>query len=61
MIDTTMYKDVQAFKRQGYSKGEIGRVLRLDSKTVAKYFGMRKEDFKAYRQGHQFREKVFDP
>jgi hypothetical protein len=61
MIDATMYKDVQAFKRQGYSKGEIGRVLRLDPKTVAKYFGMREEDFKAYRQGHLFREKVFDP
>lgn len=41
MIDATMYKDVQVFERHGYSKGEIGRVLRLDPKTVAKYFGMR--------------------
>jgi hypothetical protein len=60
MIDKAMFKEVQAFKRQGYSKGAIGRALELDPKTVAKYFAMEEEDFRAYRQEHLFRDKAFD-
>ena len=60
MIDKTMFREVQAFKRQGYSKGAIGRALELDPKTVAKYFAMEEEDFRAYRQDHMFRDKAFD-
>ena len=60
MIDKTMFREVQAFKRQGYSKGAIGRALELDPKTVAKYFAMEEEDFRIYRQEHLFRDKAFD-
>jgi hypothetical protein len=60
MIDKTMFREVQAFKRQGYSKGAIGRALELDPKTVAKYFAMEEEDSRAYRQEHLFRDKAFD-
>ena len=60
MIDKTMFREVQAFKRQGYSKGAIGRALELDPKTVAKYFAMGEEAFRAYRQEHLFRDKAFD-
>ena len=60
MIDKTMFREVQAFKRQGYFKGAIVRALELDPKTVAKYFAMEEEDFRAYRQEHLFRDKAFD-
>jgi len=61
MIEKAMFKDVQTFKRRGCSKGEIGRALGLDPKTVAKYFAMEEEDFRTYRQEHMFRDKAFDP
>jgi hypothetical protein len=60
MIDKAMFREVKTFKQQGYSKGAIGRALELDPKTVAKYFAMEEEDFRAYRQGHLFRDKAFD-
>ena len=60
MIDKAMFKQVQAFKRQGYSKGEIVRVLRIDPKTLAKYFAMEEEDYRAFRRDHLFRDKAFD-
>ena len=60
MINKTMFREVQAFKRQGYSKGAIVRALELDPKTVAKYFAMEEEDYRAYRQEHLFRDKAFD-
>lgn len=60
MINKAMFRQVQAFKRQGYSKGAIGRALELDAKTVAKYFAMEEEDFRAYRRELLFRDKAFD-
>jgi hypothetical protein len=60
MINKAMFKQVQAFRRQGHSRGSIVKTLELDPKTVAKYFGMREEDFRSYRQDHFFRDKVFD-
>lgn len=60
MINKAMFKEVQAFRRRGFSKGAIGRALELDPRTVAKYFAMGEEDFRAYRQEHLYRDKVFD-
>src|SRR4030042_556626 len=60
MINKAMFRQVQAFRRQGYSKVSIVKALELDPKTVAKYFAMEEEDFRAYRQEHLFRDKVFD-
>jgi len=59
MINKAMFKQVQAFRRQGYSKGSIVKALELDPKTVAKYFAMEEEDYRAYRQDHLFRDKAF--
>ena len=53
-----MYRKIQSYKRQGYSKTEIITVLGKDSKTVAKYYCMDERDFKTYRQEHMFRDKV---
>src|SRR4030065_188157 len=60
MINKAMFRQVQAFKRQGYSKASIGEALKLDPKTVAKYFAMEEEEYRSYRQGHLFRDKAFD-
>jgi hypothetical protein len=60
MISKAMYRQVQAFRRQGYSKASIVKALGLDPKTVAKYFEMEEEGFRAYRQEHLYRDKLFD-
>jgi transposase len=60
MIRKKMYKQIQTFKGQGYSKGEIAGTLGMDPKTVAKYYDMDEKDFKYYRQQHMFRDKVLE-
>jgi transposase len=60
MITKAMFRQVQAFRRQGFSKASIVKALELDPKTVAKYFAMEEEDFRAYRQEHLVRDKVFE-
>jgi len=60
VINKAMFKEVQAFRRQGYSKGAIVTALEFDPRTVAKYFAMEEEDYRAYRQDHLFRDKAFD-
>jgi len=60
MINKAMFRQVQAFRRQGYSKASIVKALDLDPKTVAKYFAMEEEAWRAYRQDQLYRDKVFD-
>jgi len=60
MINKAMFREVQTFKRQGYSKGAIVKALEFDPRTVAKYFAMEEEGYRAYRKQHLFRDKAFD-
>lgn len=60
MIRKKMYRKIQNYKRQGYSKTEIITVLGKDPKTVAKYYCMDEMGFKTYRQEHMFRDKVME-
>jgi transposase len=60
MISKTMFTKVQAFRRQGLTKAAIVKALALDPRTVAKYYAMGEESWRAYRQGHLFRGKLFD-
>ena len=60
MIRKKMYKQIQTFKRQGYSKGKIAITLGMDPKTVAKYYHMDEKDFRCYRQQHMFRDKMLE-
>jgi len=60
MIREKMYKQIQDFKRQGYSKKEIAAVLAMDPKTVAKYYLMDERDFRSFRQQHMFRDKMLE-
>jgi len=55
-----MYKQIQAFKRQGCSRNEIASELDINPRTAAKYYRMDEREFRAYRQQHMFREKVFE-
>jgi hypothetical protein len=50
MINKAIFRQVQAFRRQGYSKASIVKALDLDPKTVAKDFAMEEEGYRAYRQ-----------
>ena len=60
MIREKMYEKVQFFKRQGYLRAEIASELKIDPKTVAKYYEMDGKEFKAYQRKHMFRDRVFE-
>ena len=55
-----MYKEIQNYKRQGYSKNEIVTLLGKDPKTVAKYYALDERGFRSYRQEHMFRDKSLE-
>lgn len=50
-----MFKQIQTFKRQGYSKGEIATVLGMDPKTVAKYCRMDERDILEVYETNEFK------
>jgi transposase len=60
MIDKAMFREIQGFRRQGLTKAAIVKELEIDHKTVAKYFAMGEESWRAYRREHLFRDKLFD-
>lgn len=60
MIKKKMYKQIQIFKRQGYSRNEIASELGINPRTAARYYRMNEEDFRSYRRKHLFRDKAFE-
>ena len=40
-----MFQNIQKLKRQGVTKSKISRDLKLDMKTVAKYYLMSAEEY----------------
>jgi len=54
-----MYKQIQTFKRQGYSSNKIAMELEINPRTAAKYYKMDEDDFRAYRLEHLFRDRAF--
>jgi hypothetical protein len=52
MIKKAKFKQIQTFRRQGYSKGAIGLTLKINPRTVAKYFTMEDDDYRDYRRDH---------
>ena len=60
MVDKKMYRQIQNYKRKGLTKKEIASELKRDPKTVAKYYSMGEEKFKAYKQEHMFRDRIFE-
>jgi hypothetical protein len=59
MVNKIMYAQIQKLKRQGYQKKEISDKLRLNRKTVSKYYDMSEDDYVLYNQGFANREKIF--
>ena len=55
-----MYKQIQTFKRQGYSRNEIASGLEINPRTAARYYRMDEAEFRSYRQQHMFRDKVLE-
>jgi hypothetical protein len=47
MIREKMYKQIQIFKRLGYSRSEIASELERDLKTVARYYRMDERGFRS--------------
>jgi len=60
MIRAKMYKQIQRFKRLGYSKSRISVEMGLNRKTVGKYYSMSEMDFRLYRQDQMYRNKVLE-
>jgi len=55
-----MYKQIQTFKRQGYSRNKIASELGINPRTAAKYYQMDERDFRSFRQQHMFRDKMLE-
>jgi hypothetical protein len=60
MVKKYMYKNIQNYKKRGINKGEIALKMKIDTKTVAKYFDMNENEYKEYQGKLMFRDKVFD-
>jgi len=60
MVKKTMYQKIVRLKQQGYSKFGIAEELKIDRKTVRKYWNTSEEDFRKHRYMQLFRRKCFD-
>lgn len=60
MVTKAMYKEIIQLKKQGESKTRISQLLKLDMKTVRKYYQMSEDSFNSYLEDLKVREKVFD-
>ena len=60
MVKKIMYRKICQLKKQGISKTRISQQLKLDMKTVRKYYRMSEESFIAYLNNLKVRTKRFD-
>ncbi len=60
MVSKSMFTQIMELKRQGKSRRYISRELRLDKKTVSKYYTMTDEEYRSMLAASLYREKVFD-
>ncbi len=56
-----MFDQVHQLKKLGFSKSEIGRILEIDRKTVAKYFSMSLEEYLVFLNKLKERSRLLDP
>ncbi len=61
MITMNMYQKIRVFKNRGYSKRKISRELKIDRKTVRKYFEMSEAEYLEYQINSVEKEKIFAP
>lgn len=60
MKDWTMYSKIQELKRKGFKKNQVKRYLKIDYRTVSKYWDMSASDYAALAND-QSRTKLCDP
>jgi transposase len=61
MVGITMYSDIQKLKSLGYKKQRAARQLKVDTKTVRKYWDMTEGEYIAYFLETKERSKIMDP
>lgn len=60
MVKKEMFYKVKVLQNMGYNIARIKSELKLDHKTVTKYFKMSEQEFLTYRKQLLFKDKVFD-
>jgi transposase len=61
MVQEEMYKDVQSNKQQGLTIRACAKKMKLDRKTIRKYWDMSLEDYANYLAKSKQRSKILDP
>lgn len=61
MVGIEMYAEIQKLKKQGYKKQRAGRELKLDTKTVRKYWDMSEDEYVAQHLESKSRSCGMDP
>ena len=61
MVGIKMYAEIQKLKAIGYKKQRAARELRLDTKTVRKYWDMTEDEYLSYMLEAKERTKIMDP
>lgn len=61
MVGITMYSEIQKLKALGYKKQRAARQLKVDTKTVRKYWNMTEDDYVSYLIETKERSKIMDP
>ena len=57
MITWMTYGEIQSYKRKGFNKSQIARILEIDYKTILKYWNMNPEEFLVQKEYAQTRIK----
>ena len=61
MVGVTMYSEIQKLKALGYKKQRAARQLKIDTKTVRKYWDMTEDEYISYYQETKERTRIMDP
>lgn len=61
MVGIAMYADIQKLKALGYKKQRVAKQLRIDAKTVRKYWSMTDDEYISYHLDTKERTKILDP
>lgn len=61
MVREKMYKEVQSYKQIGYTIRGCARELKLDRKTVKKYWSMQEDEYIRYLADSRERSKIMNP
>ena len=61
MVKKSMYQKIQELKRKGFNVSQISIQLKLNRRTVRKYFKMEGSDFRDYQNKHLYRDKKLKP